>query len=313
MAHPVGTRGGGYVPEDSALYASATRLISYRVTVHDGICAVVMGGKLRHALRVVRLAARHDRRALKNEAERTADSLARWAHASESWMHGEIAEARRSAEVALQTSPDDFDLIRICLDYHIRARDSVQMYAYAAKNPAPTLRRLYAVMSLVLWPLWLLGSKRGRGAKLADNCDKWVAWSRNYVAKHFDQFAATLCGDGIPIERSAIAVTARTLRRRAWMMTSIEVSIRGKEILTTAGINGAGGSLKQLFVYGGRSHDAVLIWRARSVRSIPYTLEIDGCTVEISRAQISHWWARYWPFAATIALAVIWHFLTASA
>src|SRR5690348_15536997 len=180
-----------------------------------------MAGNLRDALRVVRLAARHDRRALKNEAERTSDSLARWAHASESWRHGEIAEAHRSAVVGLQTDPDDFDLIRICLDYHIRARDSAQIYAYAkrllaAQNPAAKLRRLYAVTSWVLWPLWLLGRKRGPGTKMADNCDNWVTWARHYVAKQFDQFATTLSENGIPIRRSAIAVTARTLSRRAW-------------------------------------------------------------------------------------------------
>lgn len=169
-----------------------------------------MSRKLRDSLRLIRLTAHHDRRALKQEAERTADDLARWAHATESWVHGEIAEAHRSAEVGLQTSPDDFDLIRICLDYHIRARDSVQIYEYAkrllaAKNPAATLRRLYAVVSLVLWPLWLLGYRKGRSATLADNCDNWVAWSRNYVAKHFDQFAAAQSADSIPIVSSAIA------------------------------------------------------------------------------------------------------------
>lgn len=124
-----------------------------------------MAGSL---LRVLRSIARHDRRALKEEAERNPDGLARWAHATESWMHGEIAAARRSAEIDLQTRPDDFDLIRICLDYHIRARDSAQIYAYAnrllaAKNPAAVLRRIYAAESIVLWPLWLMGYK-GAGA-----------------------------------------------------------------------------------------------------------------------------------------------------
>lgn len=203
---PVGTRGAGIprtvfkviplpretrrvlFPADQKpthLCSRPKRLILYKQP--SDTCRVMLGS----LLRVIRSVARHDRRALKEEAERNPDGLARWAHATESWMHGEIAAARRSAEIDLQTRPDDFDLIRICLDYHIRARDSAQIYIYAkrllaARNPAALLRRIYAAESMILWPLWLLGYKGGRGVKKgADNCDRWVAWARDLCGETF--------------------------------------------------------------------------------------------------------------------------------
>jgi len=47
--------------------------------------------------------------------------------------------------MVLQTRPRDFEMPLICLDYHIRARDSAQIYAYAkwlldVKNPAAAIR-----------------------------------------------------------------------------------------------------------------------------------------------------------------------------
>lgn len=267
-----------------------------------------MAGSL---LRVLRSVARHDRRALKEEAERNPDGLALWAHATESWMHGEIAAARRSAEIDLQTRPDDFDLIRICLDYHIRARDSEQIYAYAkrllaAKNPASLLRRIYAAESIILWPLWLVGYKGGRGVKKgADNCDRWVAWARDYVAKHSAQFTSTESADAILFARRAIAITARTLARHAWMTALVDVSVAGNRILTTGALTNISGSSKQTFAYEGKSHDAVLKWGSRSFRSIPYTLEIDGSLVETSRVHVANWWARYWPLGAGLAIGAL--------
>lgn len=265
----------------------------------------------RSLLRVFRSVARHDRRALKQEAERNPDGLARWAHATESWMHGEIAEARRSAEIDLQTRPEDFDLIRICLDYYIRARDSAQIYAYAkrlltVKNPAATLRRIYAVMSLFLWPLWLLGYEGGRGGKKhADNHDRWVAWARDYVTKHSAQSASTESADAMPFAKCAIAITARTLAHHAWMTSSIAVSVDATHILTTGALKTITGSYKQDFIYEGKSHDAVLQWARRSFRSIPYTLEIDGSLIETSRVYVSNWWARYWPLAAGLVIGAV--------
>lgn len=271
-----------------------------------------MAGSL---LRVIRSVVRHDRRALKEEAERNPDGLARWAHATESWMHGEIAAARRSAEIDLQTRPDDFDLIRICLDYHIRARDSAQIYAYAkrllaANNPAAVLRCIYAVESVILWPLWFLGYKGGRAVKKgADNCDRWVAWARDYVAKHSAQLTSAESADANPFAHRAIAITARTLARHAWMTASIDVSVAEIHILATGALTSIIGSYKQTFIYEGKSHDAVLKWGRRSFRSIPCTLEIDGSLVKTSRVHVSNWWARYWPLAAGLALGAVAHVL----
>ena len=277
-----------------------------------------MGQGFRENLRVLRLVSRHDRRALKEEAERNPSGLARWAHATESWMHGEIAAARQSAEMDLQARPDDFDLIRICLDYYIRSRDSAQIYAHAkrllaAKNPAAALRRFHAVQSIILWPVRLLGHRRRNGFKIAaDNCDKWVAWSRDYVAKHSAPLSSTESADAIPFQAGAIAVTARTLARHAWNRMSMDVSVNGTHILTTGALKTVSGSYKQTFVYEGQSHQAVLMWGRRSFRFIPYTLEIDRSFVETSRVYVFNWWGRYWPlaaFAAGLALGALVHWL----
>lgn len=275
-----------------------------------------MGQTVRDFFRVIRLTSRCDRRALQREADRNPAGLARWAHASESWWHGEIAAARRSAEIELRNRPDDFHMLRVCLDYYIRARDSAQIYAYSkrllsAKNPAIWMRRLYAVEGVLLSPIVLLGYKGVYRVKAAaDNCDAWVSWARNYVTKHFKQFASSRTPEGVPIKPNVIKVTARTLSEHAWAAALIEVSIDGNLILTTGKLKSGGGSSKKEFIYGGHSYEAVLMWGKPSRRSVPYTLEIDGCVAEISRVHITNRWARYWVFAATLALAALWHFLS---
>jgi hypothetical protein len=274
----------------------------------------VMAQGLRKNLRVLRLIARHDLRALKKEAESHPPGMARWAHASESWMHGEIAAARQSAEEELRNQPDDFQMLRICLDYQIRARNSEQIYDYArrllaARNPAAWLRRTYTAQRILLWPLWLLGDKRAQRIKQgAANCDAWVAWAREYVATHSAQPAS---GEW-PIDRSAIAVTAGMRWRHAWMAASIEVSLAGIPLFTTGELKGAGGTFRHAFTRGGQSHEAVLSWGKSVLCSVPYTLEVDGYLVETSRLRIAKCWARYWPFVAALVLAVSWHMLSVS-
>lgn len=144
--------------------------------------------------RVLRLTARRDiaqrRRAIARVAESDPAGLAGWALANDLWMRGDISAAYRQAQEVLRGDPTDFGMLLICLDYHIRARDSAQIYVFAerliaAKNPAHHLRLMHAVESLFLWPLWLLGFRFGRSLnKHADNLDRWVSWARNYLANH---------------------------------------------------------------------------------------------------------------------------------
>jgi hypothetical protein len=81
-------------------------------------------------------------------------------------------------------------MLLICLDYNIRARDSSQIYAFAerllaAKNITPQIRRVHGVLSVLLWPLWLLGFRFcSTGAANADSRDRWVSWAKNYLASH---------------------------------------------------------------------------------------------------------------------------------
>jgi hypothetical protein len=127
-------------------------------------------------------------RALRQETIRNPGCLASWIEPLASWEEGEISAAHRSAQAVLRIAPADFCMLVICLDYQIRARDSAQIYSYAkrliaARNPAATLRRVYMIQRVLLWPLWLLGFGRGLKAE-ADAYDKWAAWASNYVTTH---------------------------------------------------------------------------------------------------------------------------------
>jgi hypothetical protein len=120
-----------------------------------------------------------------------------------------------------------------------------------------------------------------------------------------ETYPSTESAAAIPFARRAIAVTARTLARHAWMTTSIDVTVDENHILTTGALTSSIGSCKHAFIYEGKSHDAVLKWGSRSFRSIPYTLEIDGSLVVTSRVHVSNWWARYWPLAAGLAIGAL--------
>jgi hypothetical protein len=146
------------------------------------------------SVRVIRLSTRRNpaerRRALAHEAERDPAGLAGWALAIDLWRRGDISAAYRLAQEVLRARPTDFQMLLICLDYHIRARDSTHVYAFAerliaARNPAHQMRIVHAVLSLFLWPLWLLGLRSRHNFKnRVDNLDRWVSWAKNYVASH---------------------------------------------------------------------------------------------------------------------------------
>lgn len=179
------------------------------------------------AFRVFRLSVRRDaaqrRRALAHEAERDPAGLANWALANDLWMRGDISAAYRLAQEELRAKPTDFQMLLICLDYHIRARDSTQVYAFAerliaAKNPAHQIRVIHSLLSLFLWPLWLLGFRRARNYnKRVDNLDRWVSWARNYLASHPRPIAAggaPVAGDPPPAEMSAREIKEAHLQKR---------------------------------------------------------------------------------------------------
>ena len=135
-------------------------------------------------------------RQLSQEARKNPGGLATWALAFHSWRQGHIAAAYQAAQKVLPSQPTDFWMLLICLDYHVRARNSTQIYAFAekliaTKNPANQLRCMYAVLAPLLWPLWLLGLKHGRRLRSrADNFDRWVLWAKNYIASRPKQSVA---------------------------------------------------------------------------------------------------------------------------
>ena len=125
------------------------------------------------AIRIVRSFARRsgsDRvGAMRQHAEADPKGMiAPWMAAIAFWEEGEIEEANRLAEAFLEREPCDFRMLVICLDRSIRTGDAERTLAFArrvvqAANPSWRLRRVYLVLSVLLWPLWLLG--RGRALK----------------------------------------------------------------------------------------------------------------------------------------------------
>jgi len=104
------------------------------------------------------------------------------------WKSGEVAAAYRLAQEMLRTEPNDFRMLLICLDHHIRARDPEKIKDFAerllrAKNPARRLRAWYITTDILLLPLRMVGFVRPMTAE-ADTYDEWVAWAKEYVATH---------------------------------------------------------------------------------------------------------------------------------
>lgn len=112
--------------------------------------------------------------------------IAPWVAAIAFWEEGEIEEARRLAESVLEKEPSDFRMLVICLDWSIRIGNPELTLELAkrlvnAKSPSRGLRRFDAVMSVVLWPLRLLGRRDGLKED-ADVMDKWAEWAKAHVA-----------------------------------------------------------------------------------------------------------------------------------
>jgi hypothetical protein len=126
--------------------------------------------------------------ALGSKALDSTDNMAPYITAILAWESGEVSAAYRLAEECLVNQPDDFRLLLICVDYHLKNRDTAQTKSYAerllqAKNPARRSRVLYYLFCVILFPLRLMGY--GRTLKNeADVYEEWVAWARDYVAKH---------------------------------------------------------------------------------------------------------------------------------
>lgn len=115
-------------------------------------------------------------------------TIAPWMAAIALWEEGQIAEAHRMAESLLESEPADFRMLVICLDWSIRSRDPDRILAFAkrvaeAENPSRSLRRTHTVVSVVLWPLWLLGYGRAL-LQEADALDAWGDWAQTYVRDH---------------------------------------------------------------------------------------------------------------------------------
>ena len=273
---------------------------------------------MRDIFRLLRLVTLRDatarRRGLAQEAQRNPAGLAPNLHAIGLWTDGEVATAYRAAEIGLRSHPKDIEMLTVCLDYSIRSRDSEQVYAYskrllAARDALTAMRRSYALLRVLLLPLWLLGAGR-RNKALLDTYDAWITWARNYMMTRYKRAASSDSSDPVLPDPSTVLVTARMISQYTWTTASLEVCVDGGPILRTEGTKGADRAQQAQFAYKGKTLDVSLKWGAKSLRSIPYTLEIGGLIAAASRAPIRNWWTTCWPFTATLAAAVLGYVLT---
>ena len=168
------------------------------------------------------------RRQLAQEAERNPTGLGASSLAHDLWREENVAGAYRLAEKVLRANPTDFEMLLICLGYHVRARDSAQIYSFAkrlvaAKSTGHQMLRIYKALSVFLWPLELLGFVR-RLRRRVNYSDRWVLWANNYLARHPVEIA--MGGDPVGADHPPTEISARETaesepRRKTWSATRI--------------------------------------------------------------------------------------------
>lgn len=112
----------------------------------------------------------------------------------------------------------------------------------------------------------------------------------------------------VSLERHVGSRDAHIVSRYAWTTASIDVSVDGSVVLRTGGAMKVTGTATAKFEHEGMPRQVALSWGAGRLHSFPSRLEIDSFLVANSRVTVSNWWSAYWPLAAVIALAALWHF-----
>jgi hypothetical protein len=135
------------------------------------------------------------------------------------WTGGDVAAAYRVAEKVLRAAPTDFEMLLICLGYHIRTRDSAQIYSFAKRLvAAKSTAQTYWALRGFLWPLGLLGFGR-RLSRRVNYSDRWVLWANNYLARHPVEVATDADPVGVdhPPTETKVRETAQSdLQKRTW-------------------------------------------------------------------------------------------------
>lgn len=123
--------------------------------------------------------------AFRDEAAKEPGGLGQWTLAIVLWEEGEIAEANQLAEEFLEESPDDFHMLIICLDFHVRADNPAGILEYATRvidvrQPSRFRIALSVLVRPRIWRDRLFG--RGQINKTPEEIlDDWIYWARAYV------------------------------------------------------------------------------------------------------------------------------------
>ena len=102
-------------------------------------------------------------------------------------------------------------------------------------------------------------------------------------------------------------ITARLVPRYAWHSASIDVAVSDRIVLRTGGVLKLVGTHVEMFAIDGVEHGVEVTWGKASLRSFPFSLNIDGLPVVASRVPIANWWLALWPWALFVGF-VAWRF-----
>jgi hypothetical protein len=105
-----------------------------------------------------------------------------------------------------------------------------------------------------------------------------------------------------------IAVTAHLVPRYAWTSATIDVEVGNDTVLGTGGVLKVSGKHVETFELLGTAHTVQITWDKAALRSLPFSLHIDGAIILGSRVPVANWWLGLWPWAIFLAFLVWWAF-----
>jgi len=147
------------------------------------------------AIRAIRASTIRDRdnriRAVRELAANEPRGIASYLLTVVLWEEGEIEEAHQLAMGFLEENSSDFDMLVICLDYHIRANDGAATLEFARRVATAERIRIYrpvasTLAALVVPVKWITRVFKRVPAPTAktDPMDAWAQYAREYVELH---------------------------------------------------------------------------------------------------------------------------------
>jgi hypothetical protein len=95
--------------------------------------------------------------------------------------------------------------------------------------------------------------------------------------------------ENIQWQGATVEIQARLIPRLLWTTAAIEVIVEGQRVLYTGGQMKFRGSQTETFSHAGSKHWTELSWGFGWLRSVPYSLRMDGNPVAEGRIYVQNW------------------------